>query len=32
MYVTPKDDCPHVDVTKYLDLEKFKEIDCMKYF
>jgi hypothetical protein len=30
MYVSPKTDCPHVDVKSYIDIEDFKKIDCKK--
>jgi hypothetical protein len=28
MYVSPKTDCPHVDIISYIDIEEFKKIDC----
>jgi hypothetical protein len=30
MYVSPKRDCPHVDINKYIDIEEFKKIDSKK--
>lgn len=31
MYVTPKTDCPHVDIDNFVDLEQFEKINCKIY-